>query len=192
MSTTASKTAGQITLKNVRLSFPELFQAKAIDGGKLRYTANFLIPKDDKVQLKAVKNIIDQITAEEFGGKALPADKLPFRDGDEKEYDGYAGHYAISAAKQAELGRPTVVDRDKTPLAAEDGKPYPGCYVNAIVRFYALNGKSAKKPNGYGKRICASLEVVQFAKDGEPFGAPKANLDELPDMEDGGDDLADL
>jgi hypothetical protein len=189
MSTT-TKTKGQLTLKNVRLSFPELFTPKSIDGGKARFTANFLIPKTDKEQIKAIKSIIDEITNEEFGGKALPADKLPFRDGDEKDYDGYEGCYAISTAKQAELGRPTVVDKDKTPLVAEDGKPYPGCYVNAIVRFYALNGKSTKKPNGYGKRICCSLEVVQFAKDGEAFGAPKADLNELPDMEE--DDLNDL
>ena len=180
----------QITLKGVRLSFPDLFTARAIEGGKPRYSASFLIPKSDKEQLNAVNKILKRITDEEFGGKSLPGDKLPIHDGDDKEYDGYAGCYYVSAAKGADQGRVTVVDRNKSPLTADDGKPYPGCYVNAVVRFYPLNGKSTKKPNGFGKRICCSLEVVQFAKDGDAFGAPKVDLDEaLPDMDDDNDDL---
>lgn len=185
MSNTKTPIKNQLTLKNVRLSFPELFTAKSINGGKLRYTANFLIRKDDAAQIKAIKGIIDSITAEEFDGKKLPPERLPFSDGDDREYDGYAGHYAISAAKPAASGRPTVVDKDKTPLAADDGKPYAGCFVNAIVRFYAINGKSdTKSDKSYGKRICCSLEVVQFFKDGEPFGAGKVDLDALPDVEE--------
>lgn len=180
----------QLTLKGVRLSFPELFQAKAIEGGKPRYSASFLIPKGDKEQLGAINKILKRITDEEFGGKSLPSDKLPIHDGEEKDYDGYAGNYYLSAAKGADQGRVTVVDRNKTPLTAEDGKPYAGCFVNVVVRFYPLNGKSTKKPNGYGKRICCSLEVVQFDKDGDPFGAPKVDLDSaLPDEDEGNDDL---
>lgn len=190
MSNTKTPIKGQLTLKNVRLSFPELFVAKSVNGGKPRYTANLLVPKDDKVQVKAIKSIIDEITNEEFGGKAMTPDRLPFLDGNEKDYDGYAGNYSISAAKPAASGRPTVVDKDKTPLAAEDGKPYAGCYVNAIIRFYAINGKSdTKSDKSYGKRICASLEVIQFWKDGEPFGGGKVGLDTLPDDEDNLDDL---
>jgi hypothetical protein len=187
MSTT-TKTKWQLTLKNVRLSFPDIFEAKSVNNGAPRYTANFLIPKTDKEQLRAVKVIIDEITAEEFNGKALPGERTPFKDGDESDYDGYAGHYAVSAAKPAKNGRPTIVDKDKSPLTADDGKPYAGCYVNAIVRFYSINGKSdTKSDKSYGKRICCSLEAIQFWKDGEPFGAPKADLDELPDCDE--DDL---
>lgn len=177
----------RITLKGVRLSFPDIFAPKAIEGGKPRYSANLLIPKGDKEQLGAVNKILKRIIDEEYAGKSLPGEKMPIHDGDEKEYDGYAGNYYISAANPK---RPTVVDRNKSPLTAEDGKPYAGCYVNAVIRFYPLNGKSEKKPNGYGKRLCASLEVIQFVKDGEPFGASKVDLDEvLPDLDDDNDDL---
>lgn len=188
---TNTKPKWQLTLKNVRLSFPNLFEARSINNGTPRYGANFLIPKDDKEQLRAIKSLLDEVAAEEFEGKKMPSERTPFTDGDDKEYDGYEGCYALSANKTAKLGRPTVVDRNKTPLTAEDDKPYAGCYVNAVVRFYAINGKSDKKSDkSYGKRICCSLEVVQFWKDGEPFGAGKADLDALPD--DDGDSFDDL
>lgn len=189
MSNTAIK--GQLTLTNVRLSFPDLFIAKSIDNGKPRYSASFLLDKvKDKAQLNAINKIIKELTDEEFGGKALPGDKLPIHDGDEKEYDGYAGHYYLSANKGQEQGRVTVVDQSKNPLTKEDPIPYAGCRVNAVVRFFAMNGKSAKKTNSYGKRICCSLEVVQFWKDDEAFGAPKVDLDSaLPEAEVNVDDL---
>ena len=33
--------------------------------------------------------------------------------------------------------RPLVVDVDKSPLTAQDGKPYSGCYVNASLELWA-------------------------------------------------------
>lgn len=189
----ATATAHQLILLNVRLSFPKLWEAEAIEGGKPRYGCSLLIPKDDKAQLGAINRIIKAITDEEFGGKALPGDKLPIHDGSEKDFDGYDGVYYLSANRSEKQGRPTIVDQNKRPLTRDDGKPYPGCYVNAWVRFYAINGKSSKQPNGYGKRICASLEVVQFWKDGEQFGASKPDLGELPGGDEDGDDgLGDL
>jgi hypothetical protein len=181
----------QLVLTDLRLSFPKLYKPESIDGGKLRYTASFLFPKDSKAR-KQINKVMQEIIDAEFGGKPLPADKLPVRDGDEKEFDGYAGNYYLSAARPADQGPPQVVDHKKHLLREDDNKVYPGCYVNAVVRFYALNGKSSKKPNSYGKRICCSLEVVQFARDGEPFGAPKADLDILPDLSGDDDDESDL
>ncbi len=59
-----------------------------------------------------------------------------------------------------------VVDRDPSiPLTASDPKPYGGCYVNAVVRFYAYDHETG------GKGVSASLEAVQFFKDGIAFGA---------------------
>jgi hypothetical protein len=61
-----------------------------------------------------------------------------------------------------------VIDRDKTPLAESDNRPYSGCYVNCIIELWAQN-------NAYGKRINANLLAVQFYKDGQPFGDAGAN-----------------
>ena len=80
----------------------------------------------------------------------------------------------ISAANKK---RPTVVDRDNSPLTSEDGKPYSGCYVDGVVRLWWQD-------NQFGKRINASLEVVRFRKDGEAFGAAPVSASVLPDLDD--------
>lgn len=170
----------QLVLKNVRGSFLNIFKAKAFeDGGEPRYEGSFLIPKSDKKQIKLIRDGIAAVLAESNKGKPLPADKICFRDGDEKDYDGYADHWYIATANKK---RPQVVDRDRTPLTADDGKPESGDFVNVVVRLWFQNNK-------FGKRVNASLEVVQFVKEGERFGAPKVDIDEvLPDLSDEDED----
>ena len=68
--------------------------------------------------------------------------------------------------------RPTLVDRDRAPLIEDDGKPYAGCYVNAIVKPWAQD-------NQYGKRINFSLEGIQFVRDGEAFGGGGATTEDF-------------
>jgi hypothetical protein len=70
-----------------------------------------------------------------------------------------------------------VVDRDRTPLTASDGKPYAGCFVNAVVELWAQD-------NQYGKRINASLGGVQFAADGDAFGGGgvRTEADDFDDL----------
>lgn len=170
----------QITLTNVRGSFLEIFRAKSVNDGEPRFSGNFLIAKDDTKNIKKVRDAIDSLIKEKNKGKALPADKIFLRDGDEKEYDGFEGHWFVSAANKK---RPQVVDRDKSPLAEEDGKPESGDIVNVVIRAWWQDNK-------FGKRVNASLEVVQFVKEGERFGPPKVDLDEaLPELEDEDDDM---
>ena len=72
--------------------------------------------------------------------------------------------------------RPLVVDADKSPLVAEDGKPYSGCYVNASVELWPQD-------NNYGKRVNATLMGVQFFRDGESFsGGGVASEDDFDDV----------
>ena len=104
----------------------------------------------------------------------IASDKLALKDGDDSGRDEMIGKMTIKASTKK---RPVVIDRDKTPLVEDDGKPYAGCYVNAIIRLWAQD-------NSYGKRINASLEGVQFHKDGEPFGAGGVSVDEFDDFED--------
>ena len=83
--------------------------------------------------------------------------------------------------------RPTVVDRDRSPLTAQDGKPYSGSYVNVIIDVWAQD-------NSYGKRINAQLQGVQFVRDGEAFsgGGTSADASDFDEIADGADadDLA--
>ena len=71
----------------------------------------------------------------------------------------------------------------KEDLAPDAGKPYAGCYVNAVVDIWAQAGDYPG--------IRASLNVVQFYADGEPFAGSAPNVDDLPDIEDTGE-LEDL
>ena len=176
----------RITLKNVRLSFPALFEPETFDDKPGKFAATFLIPKSDT----RTKKILDQEIAKLIADKKIkvPSDKRCLKDGDESEYEGYADHWSIKAASKK---RPTVIDRDKSQLADSDGVLYAGCYVNAIIDLWVQDNK-------YGKRVNANLYGVQFVKDGEAFGmGPVDVTDDFEDLQDlddleSGEDVDDL
>jgi hypothetical protein len=155
----------KVQLKDVRLTFPQLFEAKQVNGqGDPKFSGAFLIPRDHP-QLKEIEAAINEAAKAKWGAKAdaelkklKAADRLPVHDGDAKsDYEGYAGNFFVNASNKI---RPLVIDGNRAPLTASDGKPYSGCYVNAIVEFWAQD-------NQFGKRVNASLLGVQFARDGE-------------------------
>ncbi len=125
--------------------------------------------------IKAIQAEIAKMQKDELKSK-LPADKICLKDGDEIDYDGYAGCMSVKASTAK---RPIVIGKDKSPLSEDDNVIYSGCYVNAIISLWAQN-------NGFGKRINASLEGVQFAKDGSPFGdgGSKASVDDFDLVDD--------
>jgi len=162
----------KVKLQNVRLSFPDLYEAKQFEGqGPFNYRASLLFDPGSQ-EKKDIDAAIKAVAVEKWGKKAdaLLAGILPnpqkccLVDGNTKEYDGYEDKFALSASRKQEKGRPLVLDRDKTPLGQADGKPYAGCYVNATVEIWAQD-------NTYGKAIRAELLAVQFAKDGDAFAA---------------------
>ncbi|MEX3555288.1 MAG: ssDNA-binding protein [Burkholderia gladioli] len=183
-----------LKLKNVRLSFPDLFEAVQFEGqGPFSYRAAFLMPEKHAVMLQqadgsfkstTLRAVIDAITAEAWKGKAGAIlktlwgnpQKCCWYDGNLKEYDGYADNFVLSSSRSLEKGRPVVFDRDRTPLTAADGRPYAGCYVNAAVELWVQDNK-------YGKGIRSTLRGVQFYKDGDAFtaGTP-LNPDEFDDL----------
>jgi hypothetical protein len=168
----------KVTLQNVRLSFPHLFEPSQVQGqGDAKFSASFIIPKDHPA-LGELANAIVAAATEKWGAKAQAmltelkaSGKLPVRDGDGKaSYQGYAGNLYLNASGKT---RPLVIDGDKSPLTAADGKMYSGCYVNAIVQMWAMD-------NQYGKRVNASLMGVQFVKDGERLaGGEVASADDF-------------
>ena len=170
----------KIKLQNVRLSFPSLFRKAQFQGEETKYEATFMLHKEQHADtIKEIKNAIDAAIKENLKGAKLPADKICLKDGDESGRDEYEGHYTIKAANSK---RPKVIDRDNSPLTEDDGKPYSGCYVNAVIELWAQN-------NGYGKRINANLLGVQFAKDGEPFASGEVASDDDFDLVEGSDDF---
>ena len=171
-----------LCIKNARLSFPHLFEAAPESqsaGAKLVYSAVFLVPKNSDMA-KAIMAEIKNVATAKWGAKAddilkqlYQQDRICLHDGNTKKYDGYANCFYINAKDKA---RPLVLDRDRTPLVESDGKPYAGCYVNAMVEFWAMD-------NQYGKRINCCLKGVQFARDGDSFtGGSVASRDDFEDL----------
>jgi hypothetical protein len=155
----------QITVTNARLSYANIFRAKAMEGsvGEPKYSCVFLL--DKKTNAKDIKTIQDAIAKqvkEGLKGKHPGADKVCLKDGSNKaDVDGYGdGVMYVSAGN---VKRPVIVDQKRNPLAEEDGKPYSGCIVNGVFNLWVQDNK-------YGKRINASLTHVQFVKDGPVFG----------------------
>lgn len=155
----------KVRLENARLAFPVLFDAKQVNGqGEAKFSGAFIIAKDHP-QLETLKAAIREAATEKWAAKApehlktlFATDKLALHDGDAKsEYDGYPGNYFINASNKI---RPLVIGPQREPLVAADGKPYSGCYVTAILEFWAQD-------NQFGKRVNASLLGVQFLRDGE-------------------------
>lgn len=204
---------GRVKLRNVRLSFPHLFEPQEgmvdEDTGKKgadKYNAAFLFSKntpDGKANFAAVKAAAEAVKTEKWGKNPpkLKPEKICLRDGDQEDWDGYEDCFYLTSSNTRQ---PVLIDRRKGPdgqwvrLLDSSGDPVPGalellyagCYVNAVVSLWAQDNK-------HGKRINASLEAVQFVKHGEAFGAKPVNPDDsfddsdVPDEDDesgGGDD----
>ena len=155
----------QITVTNARLSYANIFRAKAMEGStsEPKFSCVFLL--DKKTNAKDIKTIQDAIAKqvkEGLKGKHPGADKVCLKDGSNKpDVDGYGdGVMYVSAGN---VKRPVIVDQKRLPLAEEDGKPYSGCIVNGVFNLWVQDNK-------YGRRINASLTHVQFVKDGPVFG----------------------
>lgn len=213
--TEKKEVVGEVLLRNVRLSFAALHEPAEMEGEddngntviRRFYKANFLIPKegDEFKNVAKIKKAADEAKSKKWGSNPkdwpkLKPERICLRDGDMENWDGYAGMLYVSANSPVDR-KPQVItnrkDKDGNWIKAEPGherNPYSGCYVNALVRLWAQDNKKG------GKRINASLEVVQFLKDGEAFGAAPVNPNEkftddmvgddadLGDSDDGDDD----
>ena len=175
----------KIKLNNARLSFPSLFQKAVFGGDETKYEATFLLDKTEHaLAIKQIEKAIKQVNVEKHKGKTLSPEKVCLKDGDTIEYDGYAGNMSIKASSTK---RPMVIGQDRSPLTEDDGKPYAGCYVNAIIELWG-------QKNQFGERVNANILGVQFSKDGEAFGdGVKTSVEDFEIIDsDNTDDLSDL
>lgn len=177
----------KIKLKDVRLSFPNIWKAKEFKpgDGKFRYDATFLIVPGSEND-KTIKAAIQAAAVETYGAKADKflaqcegqANKNAYADGDLKDYEGYEGMLYLACHSKV---RPLIIDRAREPLSEEDGKPYAGCYVNAQVEIYAQKGENPG--------VRASFSGVQFVRDGDAFGGGSAaKTDDFDDLGETNDD----
>lgn len=184
----------EVLLKNVRLSFEHVFVATAsVADGPKKFRASALMDPntpDGKANMAKCDKAVAAAEQATFNrtGIAYKDDRCAYKKGDScvsdttgEPYDGYVGMMVVSAANGR---RPPVVDRNPgIPLTAEDGRPYSGCYVNMLVRFYCVKGAD-KGGNG----CFASLEAVQYLRPGDAFGAAPVDAKSVFDDEEDGED----
>lgn len=167
----------KVKLMRVRMIFPDIFRKGSFNGQETKYSATFLIPKEDQKTYKQIMDAID-VTKNEYKDPKIkvPNSRLFIMDGDEmeSEYTTFENHWVVRASN---TNRPTALDRDKSPLQEEDDKVYSGVYVNAIIAPWIQD-------NNYGKRINASLLGIQFVEHGEPLGGSTvASDDDFDDLD---------
>lgn len=177
--TTKAQDPAIVKLPHVRLSFPHLFKARAIEEGKdPKFSCDLILDNTEHAKIiEHINALIERVALDEFKKKVHLKQRC-LRDGNEKmDLDGYGDgvHYLVAKSDR----RPVVVDTDMTPLVEDDRKPYGGCYVDATVRLFAWKHATG----GYG--VSADLRAVRFHSDGESFGggAPIDAEDEFGDFE---------
>lgn len=173
----------EVKLSDVRLSHPHIFETttyKKDKNARPRFSSSFILDKKKHAkQIEQIEDAIEDVKKAKWsrGAPRIKEDNLCLFNGDDTDKDEYQGAMVLKAASP-ESRRPAVIDRNKAPLVAKDGRPYGGCYVNAIVRIYAYDE--------YDDQVLASLEAVQFVRDGDAFGAAPVNVDEkFEDLGDG-------
>lgn len=172
MSNIVFREDGTILVKNVRGSYLHLFEPWGMEGDKKKsYSGKFLLDKKTHAaEIKQLGQHIVKLCQDAFKAK-LATDKVFMRDGDDSGKPEQEGSWVISASDSKT--RPSVINRDKSPLREEDDVVYSGCYVNVLIRPWVQNSQQ------WGKRLNANLLAVQFCKDGERFAGT-----ERPDVDD--------
>lgn len=172
---------------SARAAFPWLAspQEQTNDRGEKThtYSCDLIFPPNDPGVAKFMQ-VYAAIAADKWKENAQAAmqqinsDKRTrcFGSGDEKKsqktfqvHPGYAGNVYITARN---TNQPQIIDVDgrridpnnTLALRAAAAKIYGGCYVNAVI-------KPWPQANSKGIGIRCELVAIQFAKDGEAFGA---------------------
>ncbi|AXN58338.1 Gp2.5-like ssDNA binding protein and ssDNA annealing protein [Bacillus phage Wes44] len=158
----------------VRLSYANVFHAKAINDGEAKYSTAVLIPKEDKATLKKIKDAVEEAKKagkdSKWGGKIPANAKMPLRDGDEEfpEDEAYAGHYFLNATNKTKPGIAKPVGKDangktKFQEITDETEVYSGCYCKLSLNFFPFNA------NG-NKGVAVGLNHIVKVQDGEPLG----------------------
>lgn len=162
--------ANTVTIGEVRLSYVNLFEPRAPQGGgEPKYSVTILLPKGNTAAMEAINGAVEAAKqagiAKKWGGR-LPAkiassihDGDGLRDNGEPFGEECRGHWVFTASCKA---KPPVVDRNVQPIIDTDDV-YSGCYANVNISFFPYDAA--------GKRgIGCGLNCVQKVRDGEPLG----------------------
>jgi hypothetical protein len=172
-----------ITGVNTRWSYANVWEPKAMEGGKPKFSVSLIIPKSDTVTVGKIQAAIDEAYREgqsklKGNAKSVPALstlRTPLRDGDLERPDdpAYANAYFVNANSAT---APGVVDANRNEIM-DKSEVYSGCYGRASINFYAFNA------NG-NRGIACGLNNLQKIRDGEPLGGRASAESDFATVED--------
>jgi hypothetical protein len=156
-----------------RLSFPALFEARAVNPGDTpKFSLTLLLDEEAQAsdEFKAMKDAVRKVAKAKWGDDLPKKLKLPFLTTDDlnKVPDGYEDEHVV--IRMNSTIQPGVVDEKVNPIL-DQKKVYSGCYVRVACHPYAWEHRTG------GCGISFGLDHVQFVKDGEPFTKAKKPTD---------------
>jgi hypothetical protein len=170
-----------------RISFPHI--AEPDSKGKFadnKYKVTLLMPKDT-TDFAALRAVALKCAQDAFGPsiKTLKDFQAPFRNGDEKDLDGYQGQLYITCKSK---NRPHVVDRAKNALDPKE--IYGGCFARLVVSACSYQStETVRQADGSTKKqvvkgVTFLLDAVQKMGDGDSFGGKGNAANAFPDDEE--------
>ena len=139
-----------ITGPTTRWSYVNVWEPKANNDGKLKYSVSLIIPKSDTKTIAKINAAVQAAYEEgqsklKGNGKSVPALsilKTPLRDGDLERPDdeAYANSFFLNANSS---NQPGIVDANRDPII-ERSEVYSGVYGRASINFYAFNTNGNK------------------------------------------------
>ncbi len=179
-----------LMVMDARLASMNLFKASAYEKDKdPEFFLRALLPVGEAEAEKVRKAVIGlykeawPADAEVAYKKAKAANRVVLHNGDEQaDKDGFDETVVYFNASSKD--RPLIINRNRKPVAEEDGVFYPGCYANLKIQLYTWE-------NAKGRGVGVDLVGVQFSKDGEQLatsgGGATASPDDFPDLGDEGE-----
>ena len=170
-----------------RVSFPSVFK-KNEKNNNPKYELTMLFSAETKKmtdeltkkfkgkpELTSVKQLqaeVDRLGKEKWGAKYDDPKfksklKLPFKDGEDKEYDGYGEGVIYAAARSAT--KPGVINMKCEHIVDED-EFYAGCYAIASINMFVTDKVIDGVPL---KCVSIGLGNIQKVADGDPFSGRK-------------------
>lgn len=151
----------------VRFSYAFVHEPVQMQNGKMKYSVNLLIPKNDTQTLARIQAAITatetMAMAGDWGGRKPQVYKNPvLHDGDAPHPETgvvdpvAAGHYFLRARSD---NKPGLVDINLNPIIEKEDF-YSGCYGRASVTFFPYNTEGTKG-------ISCGLNNLQKTHDGE-------------------------
>ena len=157
-----------------RVSFPNVFRAKAIkEGDEPKFSISMLF--DDGTDLTEMKKAAKEAIKAKWGDKPPKGLRSPFRKGEEKaQFEGYEeGIIFVSANSK---NKPGLVNRKNEDIISEE-EFYAGCYARATLLAFAYDTMG-------NKGVTFLLNNIQKLKEGDPLSGKTKASDDFDAFED--------